>query len=192
MTKALWHGEAAATAALLALLVSCAPALRRADVLFEAGDLAGAAPAYEAALSARPGARASARTLYRMGVARATPGTAAYDPAQARQAFGRLVKQYPGSAYAAKSALPLALLGLIQEASLQREALAREMKDREGALQARAAASEDEAKGLRDERDRAQAQIKQLKAKVAEQDQAIARLRKEMEMLKRIDLGPPR
>lgn len=192
MRKALWRGGTAALAALLALLVSCAPALRRADVLFEAGDLAGAAPAYEAALSAQPGDRASARTLYRMGVARATAGTAAYDPAKARRAFERLVQQYPGSGYAAKASLPLALLGLIQEAAEQREALAREVRDREGALQARAAASEDEAKGLRDERDRAQAQVKQLKAKVAEQDQAIARLRKEMEMLKRIDLGSPR
>ncbi len=192
MRKALWYGETAALAALLALLVSCAPALRRADVLFEAGDLAGAAPAYEAALSAQPGKRASARILYRMGVARATPGTASFDPGKARQAFGRLVAQYPSSAYAAKASLPLALLAVIQDAVVQREAVARAAKAQEDALQARAGDAEEQAKGLRDERDRAQAQVKQLKSKVAEQDQIIIRLRREMEMLKRIDLGMPR
>ncbi|OYW07142.1 MAG: hypothetical protein B7X11_00455, partial [Acidobacteria bacterium 37-65-4] len=48
-------------------------------------------------------------------MARATPGSASYDPAKALDAFGRLRREYPKSAYAAQAALTMALLAQVRE-----------------------------------------------------------------------------
>ena len=88
-------------------LMACAPAARRADALFEAGDYTAAAAAYESETAPGAAKAPSAKTLYRLGAARATPGKASYDAAMALDAFGRLRREYPQSAYAAQAALPM-------------------------------------------------------------------------------------
>lgn len=169
-------------------LLACSPTSRRADALFETGDYTAAAAAYE--LETAPGAAKSpsAKTLYRLGVARATPGKASYDAAKALDAFGRLRREYPQSAYAAQAALPMSLLAQVREAGAKRDALAAELEKQRTLLEASGA----EVKDLRLERDRQGASIAQLKARLAEQEAVLARLRREMDQLKRIDLGPQR
>ena len=187
--RSVWlSGAAWAILLWLWVLLACSPAARRADALFEAGDYAAAAAAYE--LETAPGAARSpsARTLYRLGVARATPGSASYDPAKALDAFGSLCRQYPASAYAAKVALPMALLAQVREAGAKRDALAADLEKHKTLLEA----SGVEVREVREERDRQGASIAQLKARLAEQEAVLTRLKREMEQLKRIDLGPQR
>jgi len=172
----------------LALTVACSPAFQKADSLFQAGDLGKAAPAYEAALASVPSGAASARSLYRLGTARATPGSDAFDPAKARQAFELLVKTYPGSDYAVRASLILALLDQLNAADARYQALAKELNQAKESLEA----GGNQSAALRAELDRQSAAATQLKGKTAEQALLIARLKHELEMLKRIDLAPLR
>jgi hypothetical protein len=172
----------------LVFTVACSPAFRKADALFDAGDLGKAAPAYEEALAKSPTGGASARSLYRLGTARATPGTGAFDPAKAREAFELLVKTYPGSDYAVRASLVLALLDRLDAAEARHRALARELDQAKDRL----AATGSESADLKAELDRQRAAATQLQGKAAEQALQIARLKHELEMLKRIDLAPKR
>ena len=172
----------------LALTSACSPAFRRADALFDAGDMGRAAPAYEAALAKDPTGAASARSLYRLGTARAKPGSSAFDPARARQAFELLVKTYPGSDYAVGASLVLSLLEQLDATEARYQALAKELDQARERLQAAGRESED----LRAEVDRQRATAAQLKGKAVEQAVLITRLQNELELLKRIDLGPRR
>ena len=172
----------------LAFAAACSPAFQRADALFQAGDLGKAAPAYEEALAKGPNGAASARSFYRLGTARATPGSGAFDPAKARRAFELLVKTYPGSDYAVRASLILALLGQIDAADARYQDLAKELNQ----AKERLAAVGSESADLRAEVDRQRAAATQLKGKAAEQAVLIARLQHELEMLKRIDLAPRR
>jgi hypothetical protein len=147
-----------------------------------------AAPAYEAALATGPSGAASARSLYRLGTARITPGSDAFDPAKARQAFDLLVKTHPGSDYAVRALLILALLDQLDAADARYQALAKELNQARERLEASGSESVD----LRAEVDRQRAAAAQLKGKAAEQAVLILRLQHELEMLKRIDLAPRR
>jgi tetratricopeptide (TPR) repeat protein len=171
-----------------ALSLACSPAFKRADALFQAGDLAEAAPAYEEALATGPTGAASARSLYRLGTSRATPGSGAFDPAKARRAFDLLVKTYPGSDYAVRASLILALLAQLDAADARYQDLAKELNR----AKERLAATGSESADLKAELDGQRAAAAQLKGKAAEQAVLIARLQHELEMLKRIDLAPRR
>jgi hypothetical protein len=172
----------------LVLMAACSPAFRKADAFFDAGDLGKAAPAYEDALAKGPTGGVSARSLYRLGTARATPGSDAFDPAKARQAFDLLVKTHPGSDYAVRASLILALLDQLDAADDRHRALAKELDQAKERLEATGSESAD----LKAELDRQRATATQLQGKTAEQALLIARLKHELEMLKRIDLAPRR
>jgi TolA-binding protein len=185
MSRAI-SGRAAILA--LAVTIACSPAFRKADALFDAGDLGKAAPAYEEAVAKGPTGAASARSLYRLGTARATPGSAAFDLAKARQAFDLLVKTHPGSDYAVRASLILSLLAQLDAADARHQALVKELDQAKERLEATGSESAD----LRAELDRQRATATQLQGKTAEQALLIARLSHELEMLKRIDLEPRR
>ena len=171
--------------AALLLLASCSPALRQADGYFKAGDFSRAASVYEEVLSTHPGPRADARALYRLGVSRAEPGSPAFDPAKAREAFETLRRTHSGSRYAREAALPLALLDAMGRASREAAQLQAQLKaevtscNRQG-QEAAASAQQD--------RSRSQEQIQQLKALLAQRDRELEALRRQMDELKRIDL----
>jgi len=175
----------AATAVLFLASVGCSSALRRADALYSAGDFGQAAAAYEAALAGAPAGDQTPRALYRLGVSRAAPGTAGFDPSKAREAFEDLVKRFPSSSYAREAALPLALLERLSAAVDRLAALQSE-------LEKARAATEAVSKSSQENSDYLQAQVLQLQFTVAEREQTIAELRREMEQLKRIDLGQHR
>lgn len=63
--------------------------------LFERGDWAGVTRAFEA----EPSLQSSEHALFRAAVAYALPDNPRHDPARARQLFGLLMNQYPGTVY---------------------------------------------------------------------------------------------
>jgi len=82
----------------------------------------------------------------------------------------------------------MALLAQVREAGAKRDALAADLEKHKTLLEA----SGVEVREVREERDRQGASIAQLKARLAEQEAVLTRLKREMEQLKRIDLGPQR
>ena len=184
-------GARMALAACALLAMACSGAVLQADSYFSRGDYLHAATAYEASLASGTRGGPSARTLYRLAVARATPGTEAYDPAKAAAAFDRLARSYPTSDYAKKAALPASLVRELMASTERLRELQLELERSKAELEGILKSSGEENQGLRQDLDERKSQILQLKARVAEQEQAIARLRAEMEQYKRIDLGAP-
>ena len=95
---------ASVSLAVLPLLFAagCSGAVLQADRYFASGDYAHAAPAYEATMGGEGQQPPSAKALYQLGVARATPGTPVFDPARALSAFDALAARYPDSGYASR------------------------------------------------------------------------------------------
>jgi hypothetical protein len=172
--------KAVALAAAL-LLTGCATTFRQADQFFDAGDYVKAAEGYESALAKGGEGRNGARSLFRLGVSRAQPGDAAYDPAKARAAFERLVSAHPGSSFAKQARLPLALLKELDEADRRSKNLKAEL----GKLRLEMERREEDSRGQ-------SAKVKALEDQVSDQERAIERLKSELDQLKRVDLGRAR
>ncbi len=173
----------------LLLSSACSGAAIQADRYFAHGDYINAAAAYEAAMGAKGQEAPTARTLYRLAISRGTPGTAAFDPVKAIQAFDDLSKQYPGSSYARDAVFPAALLKELLTSADRKASLQRDLDQAQAKLDALTRSSQEDGQNLRREMEDRKAQVLQLKAKVTEQEQALARLKAQMEQLKRIDLG---
>lgn len=185
MTKPSVLFPTAFLAAGLLLSASCSSAVVQANRYFSLGDYPHAAAAYEASLGDAP----TARTLYRLGIARATPGTPAFDAAKAAEAFDALSRRYPSTSYARQAALPAALLKELTAASDKLAGLRHDLDQAKSRMDAAAARSQQEGKALKDELEERQSQVLQLKSRVAEQEETITRMKTQMDQIKRIDLG---
>ena len=178
-------------AAWLILSAACSGAAKQGDRFFALGDYANSAAAYEASMGAKGEVAPTARTLYRLAIARGTPGTSAFDPAKAVQTFDDLSKRYPASSYTREAALPASLLKELAASMDRKASLQRDLEQAQAKLEALALSSQEDGQNLRRELEDRKAQVLQLKARVGEQEQALARLKAQMEQLKRIDLGAP-
>lgn len=98
--------------------------LELADALFEAGDVEGAAAAYEEHLaSASPDG--APRALFRLGLLLVTPDRPVSDAARGRALLRTLLRDYPESAYRAPAEYLLALQGETEELRRQLEEIKR-------------------------------------------------------------------
>lgn len=173
----------------LVSLAACSGAAIQADRYFSRGDYPQAAASYEASMAAAGQTPPAARSLYRLAIARATPGTEAYDLEKAAAAFEELSKRYPSSDYAREAALPSALVRELSASSGKLADLRRSLEQAKAQLDALARSSQEDGRNLRQELEDRKAQVLQLKARVAEQEQNLARLKAQIEQIKRIDLS---
>ena len=164
----------------LLLLAACyAGTSRRADLLYESGDYVSAAKAYSDSREAP-----SARDLYRLAVATGLPGSPARDAALARRSLAELSARFPKSPYAEAGRVLLACLDeerrLEGELASSRALLAEARSETQAAIERSDALSSLEAEK--------QKSMEQLQTRLAEQERALGRLRRELEALKHIDL----
>lgn len=193
MKNASTGSERALLVSCLVLMSACTGAALQADRYFSRGDYPHAAASYEASMAAAGQTPLAARSLYRLAIARATPGTEAFDPAKAAAAFEELLKRYPASEYAREAALPSALVRELNASSAKLGDLLRDRDQAKAQLDALARSSQEDGRILRQELEDRKAQVVQLRARVAEQEQAVARLKVQIEQIKRIDLsGSPK
>jgi chromosome segregation ATPase len=96
---------------LVALIIwGCASAVRQGDELFEAGDYAQAASAYEAYLDSEPPAGpATSRALYRLAVTYAAADGASYDAARSAALLEHLLTEDPEGEYSLAAEVMLRL-----------------------------------------------------------------------------------
>lgn len=188
-----------ATAALVATLLGCSslPAPRQADLFFEAGSFALAIAAYESFLDDHPTSEERQRVLFHLAVASSlitpSPELEARSPVSY---LDQLLEEYPDSSYRHQAG---ALLGLYREL----EQLRRDIAERTrilvqllaGTSQLKADLSrlEGEKEGeigqLDAQLEALRQRIRQRNAEIDAQQQQIARLRQELELLKKIDTG---
>jgi TolA-binding protein len=175
----------------LLFAAACSGAAVQADRYFASGDYARAAPAYEAAAGAEGQQPLSAKALYQLGVARATPGTPAFDPVKAMAAFDALASRYPDSGYTSRSALPRALLKNLIASESELADRRRDLDSAKADLAALTKTSKAENQDLKRELEDRRTQIAELKGRVAELEQSLGRLKAQLDQIKRIDLGSP-
>jgi hypothetical protein len=186
--------RACAPLALLPLLfaAACSGAALQADRYFASGDYAHAAPAYEASMGGEGQQPPSAKALYQLGVARATPGTPAFDPAKALSAFDALTARYPDSKYASQAALPKALLASLVASEKELADRRRDLDSAKAELATLAQSSKNENQDLKRELEASRTQVAELKDRVTDLEQSLGRLKAQLNQLKRIDLAPSR
>jgi|WetSurMetagenome_2_1015567.scaffolds.fasta_scaffold90796_1 hypothetical protein len=192
MRRAVTRGISAPLAVLqLLFAAACSGAALQADRYFASGDYAHAAPAYEASMGGEGQQPPSAKSLYQLGVARATPGTPAFDPVKALAAFDALASRYPDSGYTSRSALPKALLKALVASEKELADRRRELDSTKADLAAFTKTSKAESQDLKRELEERVTQIAELKGRIAELEQSQGRLKAQLDQIKKIDMGAP-
>ncbi|MDY7095753.1 MAG: hypothetical protein SX243_22490 [Acidobacteriota bacterium] len=172
-----------------------------ADSLYDRGELAAAEEAYREAVREDPAAPQHARSLFRLAVLYTLEDSPVHDSEQAVSCLSRLLAQFPHSEYTLPARAMLAqyrhtgdLERRLARGSEVLESTRRDLAQVRGELEtARAAATRSEAKSLQlmqqieDQRHRLAAQAEDLERST----RRAARLERELEELKRIDLGSP-
>lgn len=156
--------------------VAVGPALRRGDREFAAGEFAAAVRAYEDVVAGHPGGAASERALFRLALIHSSPGSGAFDPQCARELALRLAGESEG-AYHEEATLLLALLGAWAAGEERMAATDGEL----ASLREQVAAAGESVRGR-------EAALERLRARLADAEAELARVRTELEELKRIDL----
>jgi hypothetical protein len=171
----------------LAFLAACAGVTRRADQLFEQGDLAGAAEAYLSA-AARSRTGLSQRALFREAQAWGLPSSPVRDVARAEGVLGDLLRRFPSGDLAGAARVFLACLRAERKSAAELEEARASLREARIALEAARARGD----ALETSATERQAELARLQARAAEQERTIHRLQEELEQLKRIDLGHSR
>ena len=160
------------------------------DRYFEAGQYELAAREYEA----DPSLVGNDRSLYRLGLTYAAPGTSVYDPERARDVLAQFGTRFPTSKHRAEARI---LVGLLGEITALRSELAAGRRHRD-AMDETIKRLETANAGLQDTVSVHQRQLRELqeeltrlKAEVEAKDAGLRRLEDELERLKRIDLERP-
>lgn len=180
---------------LVAGLAACTTVSSQADWLFETGEYAQAAKAYESYLESDPdpGPKTS-RALYRLGLTYASTEASSYDPQKAAELLKELLEQDPDGIYSLGASV---LLGLQEEVLHLRD----EVASRRDLVQSLVA----EHSGLRQELERVEGEagekdeaVQDLSARIQRLESEIGRLKsdlaqrvEELERLKAIDLETP-
>jgi hypothetical protein len=170
-----------------AFLAACASVTRRADQLFERGDLAGAAEAYQSA-AAQSRSGLSQRALFREAQAWGLPSTPGRDVARAEGVLGELLRRFPSGDLAAAARVFLACLQAERKSAAELEEAKASLREARIALEAARARGD----ALETSATEREAELARLQARTAEQERTIHRLQEELEQLKRIDLGRSR
>lgn len=180
---------------LAAGLAACATVSTQADQLYESGDYAQAAKAYEAVLESDPEPGPStSRALYRLSLTYASADSASYDPKRAAELLHELLEQDPAGVYSLEASVLLAL----QEEVLR---LRDDVASRRDLVQSLVAEHSD----LRQELERVEgeagekdetvqdlsARIRGLQNEIGRLKAEVARREEELERLKAIDLDTP-
>jgi len=160
------------------------------DRYFEAGQYELAAREYEA----DPSLVGNDRSLYRLGLAYAVPGTPVYDPEQARDLLAQFETRFPMSKRLAEARI---LVGVLGEITTLRSELAAGRRQRDAAaetirrletantrLQDTVSVQQRRLRELREE-------LTRLETEVEAKNAGLRRLESELERLKRIDLERP-
>ncbi len=184
---------------LLPLLAGCASSsLREADRLLQAGEVARAAEVYERILQARGGRPGRDRLLFRAAIANALATDGTDRPERGRELLGELVARYPGSGHRPAAELILALLEARlhhEDALLEARSRARELGLESDALRrqvdvlaGRLGSVEGELLDVHEMLARLAETIDRLQSEAASREQALRRLREQIDLLKAIDL----
>jgi hypothetical protein len=173
-----------------ALLVTTGCATSLFDRYFEAGQYELAAREYEA----DPSLVGNDRSLYRLGLTYAAPGTPVYDPERARDVLAQFETRFPTSTHRAEARILVGLLGEITALSSelaagrqQRDAVAETIRRLETAntrLQDTVSVQQRRLQELQEE-------LTRLETELEAKDAGLRRLENELERLKRIDLERP-
>ncbi|MCB1056263.1 MAG: hypothetical protein KDD11_12250 [Acidobacteria bacterium] len=172
-----------------------------ADQLYERGETTAAEGAYREALRLDPTRPDGDRALFHLAVLYGTPGSAVFDPEQAESCLERLLAQFPESDYERPARAWLASRRRVEElerelAESRRGASAGEMREKElssklADLETRVVAGtqrEQAASALAEDQRR---RIAELEAALERSTQRAERLERDLQELKRIDLGSP-
>lgn len=171
----------------LAFLAGCGAASLQGDRLFEKGDLAGAAQAYQQE-AARSRNGLSERALFREAQAWGLPSSPVRDTARAQGVLEEQLRRFPAGRLAEPARVFLACLQTERRTAAENEEAKTALREARSALEAartRGDALEKASQGR-------EAELARLQARVAEQERTIARLQEELEKIKRIDVGKPR
>lgn len=180
---------------------SCTLLQTPGDTLFAERDFVGARDAYLAVLQNRDDGRRVESALYHLGLIYLQPDHELYDPEAAETVLTRLTYLRPRSEYAAKASLLLALqleTAKLREAVHTHLMLRREAEETLASLREEAseteAKSEDQSKRVGQLGNRIaglQAQIVKLREELEATGVELTERERELERLKRIDLGDP-
>lgn len=174
---------------IMALLVTgCATSAF--DRYFEAGQYELAAREYEA----DPSLVGSDRSLYRLGLTYATPGTSVYDPERARNVLARFETRFPTSKHRAEAHILVGLLGEITTLRSELAAGHREHDAVEETIRRLGTANallQDTVSVQHRQLQELQEELTRLEAEVEAKDAGLRRLESELDRLKRIDLERP-
>jgi len=182
----------------IGVLGGCQSTTRIGDIYYENGRYPEAAAAYRVYLDSDTADKEqTTRTLYRLGVIFATPGSSAYDPARSIEILEQLMKVYPGSGYTPEAMLlrnlQLKITDLATELTEDRLRLAElevDLAEREGEL-----ANLGQQLGEKDAQMEAlQASIPPLRIEIRDLIRELASKQEDLERLERlkaIDLDQP-
>ena len=180
------------------IALSCQSTTRVGDRYYEKGRFPEAAAAFEVYLESAPGDdQEVVRTLYRLGVIYAMPGTRVEDRGRSIEVLERVQQEFPGSPYAAEARL---LQGLQEGlAALEADAakVGREIEDLEAVIvrrEERLRALEEELDGREEEISTLADSIPPLEARIRILAQELRDREEELEQLeklKAIDLREP-
>jgi hypothetical protein len=160
------------------------------DRYFEAGQYELAAREYEA----DPSLVGNDRSLYRLGLAYAAPGTPVYDPERARDLLAQFETRFPTSEHRAEARI---LVGLLGEVTTLRSELAAGRRQRDAVeetirrLEMANAGLQDTVSVQHRRLQELQEELTRVEAEVEAKDAGLRRLENELDRLKRIDLERP-
>jgi hypothetical protein len=156
--------------ALVIAVSACSTASLRGDRAWQAGHVAAAAEAYEAARSGVVAPIRGDRLLYRLGLAYASPSSPVCDRELARERLDELEKRFPKSPFSEAAAIVLELLDAVDEGERRVTALTAQVKSAQDDLETRDAG------------------LAQVRVALAETQAELRRTREALDQLKRIDL----
>lgn len=179
-------------------VAGCQSTTRVGDRFYESGKYPEAAAAFQSYLESEPSDNDQiARTLYRLGVVLATPGSSVYDPQASVETLDSLLRTYPGCTYVPEATLlrnlQLKIVQLEKEMTHDRERLAElqvDLAQREAEIAGIAleiGAKNDQIEALQESIPPLRVEIRQLIRELATKEQDLEQL----ERLKAIDLAQP-
>lgn len=188
-----------ALGAVLVLAACVSVALEtRADRAYHAGDLEGAAQAYEEALESTAGGPREAHALYRLALIYSRPDSLLHDGARAAELLRRLLRDYPDSSYAPQASLILDLQRQAEQLRQMSSELANHIRRVQEEAELTMASLQEEIGRVQGEAEAKQQRIGQLERQLAglrEElggfNEEVARLEEELRRLKEIDLARP-
>ena len=193
-----WRARFGALLLVTSILGSCQSTTRVGDRYYANGRYPEAAAAYQVYLDSGTSDKdLTIRTLYRLGVIFATPGSSTYDPHRSVEILDQLLNVYPGSLHAAEARLlrnlQVEIRGLEQELSGDRVRLTElvvDLAERESelaVLEQQVDERDDQIVALQDSIPPLRSQIRELSRELSSKQQELEQL----ERLKAIDLDQP-